>query len=299
MHIEWKKEEVHRRLSLEARSQEFQEAYLLLLDGQPALRSHRSPESLLGMLHEKGCSYAEKDRALHALIAAAQNEPDLRTACLTLLALALWPAIEHSYYKLLPLSSHVADLMAELHWRLIAEVLRFDIAKTSRVAINLQLNVEKAVRRVVDDEASCQEMGRVYAYLQADLNQVLDDPCRERAAKLREWSALIPEAAAQLCLHTTRRDRKPRGLSGPDQEVLAKALDKLVAAGVVSEFDHRLIEEHAIRGVELQEIARQMGLSSEGLRARYFRLKARLQARMKHRSTVTRRPRNGIYSGRR
>lgn len=296
--VEWSKEDVHRRLSSEARSPEFRKAYLLLLERRPALRPYPTPEVLIGMLRAKSASYAEKDGALHALISAIQGEPELRGHGITLISLTLWPGLSHSCFKLFPLASLVPDLFNEVHWRFVEQVIRFDLTRTSRVAVTLQLNTEHDVRQTVDREARYQDRAKAYAFVEADLDVALEDPKRRRLGQLRDLTAEIPEKDVHRCLHRANRAR-PRRLEEPDREVLEDALRSMVARRLLSEEEGRLIAEHRLQGVELQVIARRMGLKSGALRARYFRIGARLRSRLDGLGAgVTRPLEESIYSER-
>jgi hypothetical protein len=174
---EWKKERVYERLSSQARSEEFQTQYQTLRSRQPILQPYTSVEVLIGALRAKGArSFDEKDALLHLLISTVQTEPTLRGFSLTVISLAMWPALEHSYYKLLRLSKFLPDLLAELHWRFMAEVTGYNLAKRSKIAINLQLNVEKRVREDLDDEKLYQDFVGAHSFLDADLDQALGDP---------------------------------------------------------------------------------------------------------------------------
>jgi hypothetical protein len=297
--VEWSKEDVHRRLSSEARSREFKEAYLLLLERRPALRPYPTLEVLIGMLHAKAASYAEKDGALHALISAIQGEQDLRCHGITLISLALWPALSHSCFKLFPLTNLVPDLFNEVHGQFLAQVLRFDLARTSRIAVTLQRNTEHAVRETVDREARYQDRARAYAFVDADLDRVMEDPNRRRLAQIRDWTADIPEKDVRRSLRRAERTRPKRRIEEPDREILDDALRDMVRRGLLSEEEGRLIAEHRLQGVELQVIARRMGLRSGALRARYFRIGARLRSHLDSvQGSVTRPQNEAIYSRR-
>lgn len=297
--VEWSKEDVHRRLSLEARSREFKEAYLLLLDRRPALRPYPTLEVLIGMLRARSASYAEKDGALHALISAIQKDPELRRHGITLISLALWPALSHSTFKLFPLTNLVPDLFNEVHGQFLAQVLRFDLARTSRIAVTLQRNAEHAVRDSVDRESRYQDRARAYAFVEADLDRVMEDPNRRRLGQLREWTADIPEKEVNRCIRRANRALPKRRMEEPDREFLEEALRDMVRRELISDEESRLIAEHRIQGVEIQVIARRMGLKSGALRARYFRIGARLRSHLADdQGSVTRPENEPIYSRR-
>jgi len=276
LEVKWNKEYLLKGLSEEARTPQFSKAYQQLCARHPALAHYTTPALFIGTLHAKSGDYAEKDRVLHAVISAIQNEPALQQCGLILMSLAMWPALEHSYYKLIHLSPCVPDLFAAIHGYFLDEILDFNPAKLSKIAINLQLNVKKRVWQAVTKEAQYQDRARAYVALDADLDQVLDDPRRNRLFQLRELLDQIPEDAVKHCMRGANKV-KPHVLSEPDQTVLDEALHNFVEQGVLSNEEYRLIADHILRGMELQKIARHMGIRSNAVRARFFRIRAKLR----------------------
>ena len=274
-HQEWKKERVYERLSWQARSEEFQCQYQALRSHQPVLQPYPSVEALISALRAKGGrSFDEKDALLHLLISEIQSDPASRGFGLTLISLAMWPALEHSYYKLLRLSKFLPDLLAEIHWRFMAEVVGYNLAKRSKIAINLQLNVEKRVRESLDDEKRYQDFVGAHSFLDADLDQALSDPHRGRSRQIMEWLENIPAKELKRCARVAQADPGPLN---PDEEGMAEAVARLTEAGLLTQDESRLITDHAIRGIELAEIARERGVSSGVMRIRYHRAKAKLR----------------------
>lgn len=272
----WNKQEVHARLAAEIETPEFLTAYQKIRIQFPALLWLVKPESLNARLHAEGCGYEEKDHILHALIAASQCVPELRQCSFTLLSLALWPALEHSYYKLLQASACLPDLWAEIHGDFLDAVMRFNLAKTDRIAINLQMNVEKAVKQSIKREAQSQGMEQAYFFLDTDISSILDDPYRNRSARIKELIAGIPEKSLKRCLRRFKNN-KPPSLGDADREIMTDALLGLEAQGLISADERRLISSHVLDGIALGEIARVMGIRSGALRGRYFRIKTKLQ----------------------
>lgn len=274
-HNEWKKERVYGRLSSQARSEEFQNQYQDLRSRTPVLKPYASVEALIGALRAKGFpSFDEKDALLHLLISTIQSDPELRGFGLTLISIAMWPSLEHSYYRLLRLSKFLPDLLAEIYWRFMAEVTGYNLAKRSKIAVNLQLNVEKRVRESLDEEKRYQEFVDAHSFLDADLDQALADPRRDRSSQIREWQERIPAKELKRCARAAQAAVRPLN---PDEEGMAEAVARLTEAGLLSQDEARLITDHAVRGIELAEIARERGISSGLMRIRYHRAKAKLR----------------------
>lgn len=294
-HKEWKKERVYERLSSQARSEEFQAQYQTLRSRNPVLRPYASAEALIGALRAKGApSYDEKDALLHVLITTIQTEPELRGFGLTLISLSLWPALEHSYYKLLRLSKCFSDLLAEIHWRFMAEVAGYNLARRSKIAINLQLNVEKRVRESLEDEERYQDFIGAHGFFDADFDQAFSDPHRDRSRKIKDWLEDISDKELKRCARVAKAASRPLN---PDEEGMAEAVAKLTETGLLTQDQSRLITDHAVRGIELAEIAREQGVSSGAMRIRYHRAKAKLRSYLDVRQDpVTLQAKTGVFS---
>lgn len=298
-HQEWTKEGVYKRLSAQARSEEFKRQFQSLRLREPVLRPHESAELLIGSMRGKGArNFNGNDAILHALISVIQSEPALRGCGLTLISIAMWPALEHSYYKLLRLSEYIPDLLSEIHWRFMAEVVGYNLAKRSKVAINLQLNLEKRVRESLDEEIRYQDFIGAYSFLEADLDQTLEtieDSSRDRLDRINEWVESIPAKELRRCARVAQAPTRPLN---PDEEGMAEAVARLTEAGLLSQDEARLITDHAVRGIELAEIARERGASSGVMRIRYHRAKAKLRPFLAGGSDrVTLEPESGVFCG--
>lgn len=295
-HKEWNKERVYERLSSQARSEEFKSQFQSLRSCAPVLRPHESAEMLIGSMRGKGArNFNGNDAILHALISVIQSEPTLRGCGLTLISIAMWPALEHSYYKLLRLSEYIPDLLSEIHWRFMAEVVGYNLAKRSKIAINLQLNLEKRVRESLDEEIRYQDFIGAYSFLEADLDQTLEDPSRDRLGPINEWLESIPAKELRRCARVAQAPSRPLN---PDEEGMAEAVARLTEAGLLSQDEARLITDHAVRGIDLAEIARERGVPSGVMRIRYHRAKAKLRPFLAGGSErVTLEPESGVFYG--
>jgi len=275
----WDKDYVLKGLTEEARTPQFDKAYQQLRRKHPPLGHYTTPELFIGMLHGKSGDYDEKDRVLHAVISAIQNEPELQQCGLILLSLAMWPALEHTHYNLIHLSPCVPDLFAAIHGYFLDEILDFKLAKTTKIAINLQLNVKKRVLQAIAKEAQYQAHALAYIAVDEEIDQVLEDPRKNRFFQLKGFLDLIPEKAVKSCLRNASK-AQPRVLSEPDRVIFGEALRNFVEQGILSADDSRLISDHLLHGVELKEIARRRGVKENALRIRYFRIKKRLRPYM-------------------
>lgn len=279
LEVQWDKEYVLKGLAEEARTPQFNKAYQQLRRKHSALGHYTTPEQFIGMLHAKAGDYDEKDRLLHTVISATQKEPELQQCGLILLSLAMWPALEHTHYNLIHLSPCLPDLFAAIHGYFLDEILDFKLAKTTKIAINLQLNVKKRVLKAIAKEARYQAHALAYIAVDTSLDEVLEDPRRNRLFHLKGFLDQIPEDAVKRCLRNASNAPK-RGLSEPDRVIFSDALLGFVEQGILSADESRLISDHLLHGVELKEIARRMGVKENALRIRYFRIKKRLRPYM-------------------
>lgn len=275
---EWK-DRLYKEISRETRIAVFQASYQDLRSRTPALQPYPSPEALVGLLRCKdNPDYAAKDAALHALIVAAQTDPQRRGCELTILLLALWPALEHGYYRLLPhLSKRLPDLFAEIYWSFLTEVQRFNSAKRSKIAINIQMNVERRVRQSVMEETRYRQVKKINSFLEADLNEALEDPNRDRLHQIKDLVDELPPKLLHRSAQRAGRAQKRQGLSQPEQDLLADRIQLAVEQGLLTDEEGALVRDHALRGLELKQIAENLGIRSGTARVRYFRAKSKLQ----------------------
>ncbi len=130
---DWSQDRILKRLRLEVTSREFTEQYQMLMIREPALARFGPPEGLIGALHDpRGASLDEKDELLHALVRTVQTRLELRTCAQTILALGMWPGLEHAYYELLPMSRRVQDLFEEIYWAFLEEVVSRSLVRCAR-----------------------------------------------------------------------------------------------------------------------------------------------------------------------
>jgi len=276
---EWNKEYVLKELAEEARTPQFNKSYQQLRRKHPALGRYTTPEQFIGMLHAREAGYDEKDRVIHAVISATQQEPKLQQCGIILLSLAMWPALEHTYYGLSHLSTCVPDLFAAIHGYFLDEILDFNLVKTTKIAVNLQLDVRKRVLQAVAKEVQHQDNALAYIATDTDLAPGLAEPRKNRWFHIKGFLDPIPEKAVKRCLRNSSNAPK-RVLSEPDRVIFSDALLSFVEQGIISADDSRLISDHLLHGAELKEIARRRGVKENALRIRYFRIKNRLRSHM-------------------
>lgn len=277
MHLnKWeKKENLYGSLSAEARSKEFKNQFRKLQIQSPILQKYGSSKIIIDILRSKvNCNYDEKDAIIHAIITAVQIHPELRRCGLTLLSLAMWPALEHSYYKLIHLSNSLPDLFAEIYWRFVAEIINYNLAKKNKVAANIQFNMEKRVRTAVKEERYYQNFIRAHAFLDADLDEIMEEPHRNRILQIRQWMDTIAPKEMERCIRRAETiSRQPNH----NDESMFYAVNELSKVGGLTIEESRLISDHVVRGIKLSEIARRTGISSIAIRVRYHRAKSKLR----------------------
>ncbi len=233
------REAVRRGVFSEIESEAFREAFGHLRRQAEALHGFASAGKLIEFLHSPSPGESErKNPVLHALICAAQSPEDPGRNARTLLLAAMWPALEHSFFRLLAMLSNTGDPFAEVYWAFLEEVQHWNPAKSSRVAANLQRNTEKRVRRAVREEqehkATCRRLGELGTYRPA--------PRGEEGA-----------------------------LSDDDRQEAAGVLASLVDQDVISLEESLLLVGHALYGRELSQMAAEQKLSREAVWKRYQR----------------------------
>ncbi len=204
-----------------------------------ALDRFRSVEELIAFLRSSDPEVSEeKNPILHALICRAQSLEEAGRDARTLLLAAMWPALEHSFFRLLPMLSNTGDPFAEVYWAFLEEVQHWNLGKRSRIAANLQRNTEKRARRsIIEDQkhkAACRRLG--------------------------EFGATRPAL-----------EGKGDALSDDDKQEAADILASLVDQDVISLEENLLLIGHALYGRELSQMADEQKLSREAVWKRYQR----------------------------
>lgn len=279
----WTKERILKRLRLEVESREFAEQYELLRSREPALAPFGPPEGLIGALRDpRGASLDQKDELLHALVRSAQRDQDLGTCAQTLLAVGMWPALEHTSWEFFYLEDHL-DPFAEVYGAFLDEVSSFNLAKQSKIAVNLRLNTKKRVSRGIAREIRYQAFIEAHTFVSTDPDLLMEEPERYRTFKLKELVKDISSMTPGHCplRHCLRRAAETRQApSSIEATLMEQVADNWLAAGHLSPEDHRLIVAHAVRGLSLAQIGRELGLSEVAARVRYHRLKRKLAERL-------------------
>lgn len=271
----WTKERILKRLRLEVESREFAGQYEMLMSREPALARFGPPEGLIGALHDpRGASLDQKDELLHALVRTLQTRPDVRRCAQTLLALGMWPGLEHANYELLHLSRRVPDLFEEIYWAFLKEVASHDTAKRWKMAVNLRLNTKKRVNQAVADEDYYRDFVQAHAFVATDLDLLLEEPRRNRASQIKERVESISSPELRRCLRRAAESRG--GRDSFEAALMEDAANDWMAAGHLTEEDLRLVVDHAVRGLSLAQIGRELGLSEVAARVRYHRIKRKL-----------------------
>lgn len=279
---EWNKDQILVRLSAELKTPEFRKAYRRLHRQYPAIRQYRRPELCIKDLQDTSISYPLKGNILADLVTATQSDPRLRSCGLVILSLAMWPAMDHLSYDLRKLEVILPDVFAAIHAYFLNEVMKINPNKGPKIAINLKHNVEKRVRREAANEFKYHGNAEAYSYLDANLDHGLYAPHKNRLFQIKGLLGAIPEKAMRHCLWS-RNHPTPTSYSEPDLQILNDALHNLVTEELITRGDSWLISEHVLHGVELKDIALKLGVRSNVIRARFFRLRRRLHKRIKSR----------------
>jgi hypothetical protein len=239
----YSKERIRKQLDHEIASSEFASCYQAIQEAAPQLKRFSRPSDLLRVLWDaEDKDYAAKDACLHALISVFHTRPEVKAACFQLLLLAMWPALEHLYYRLLPINDWAEDFFSEIYWAFLAEIEGWNLRKVDKVAANLVLNTRKRVFA-----AAGVEEGR--------RGDPKDSPPPLRSGRNPRWEPLAPP-------------RRPR---------LASALQGLIARGVIREDDCLFIVRHAVYEIPLRTLAQEQGRSYAAVRKRFFRLIVKLR----------------------
>jgi DNA-directed RNA polymerase specialized sigma24 family protein len=238
------REAIRRAVSREVK--EFGEAFDALREECPALGHFSSAEELLAFLGGRDAgAVAEKNAALHALICRAQAADALGERAKTLLLAAMWPGLDHSYFRVLSQLEGTEDPFAEVYWAFLEEVQGWNPGKRDFVALNLQRNTERRVRNAVRRE-------RKYQAACGHLREV-----GRRLGTHRLWAAA----------GSGWEDRPDEGVKADAEALLAE----LVGRDVISIEESLLIVGHALYGRELRDIAAEQGVRYRALSKRYQR----------------------------
>ena len=128
----------------------FQRSFEAVRRSHAALAGFRDPAALLDVLHGTPGDPERKNRALRALVGAAQGKGPASDCALTLLLLALWPGLDAARGRL---RRQVRGREDELSAMILAgaseRIRRMDLAAVSRIAATTIRNVERDVRRAL------------------------------------------------------------------------------------------------------------------------------------------------------
>lgn len=276
MDTQWKKK-LYENVAKEVRSETSRKSFQTLRKKSSAIAPYPDIETLIGMLRvTKGSSYKEKDDAIHSLIYFYQTQSNLRELCVGLLLMAMWPALDHSFYKLLPLARCVPDLFSELYWAFIKEIEAFNLLKRSKIAINIQMNVEKQIRKSVHLESKYQNFAKAYSILGSDVEQIFEDPIRNRLNQFREVVEAIPEKDWKSFLRQSPLRSISTKINDEERLSMASIINDLVKKGCLSIDEGRILSARGLQNLAFSRISRDFGIRSGAARVKYFRAKQKL-----------------------
>lgn len=116
----------------------------------PELSRFPDGASVLDYLHDKTGDLDEKDCLLGTLVEAFQSGTEGRSVAMTLLWLALWPALDGIYRRLLRhYRNNPDDLVSEISEQFTLVVHRTQLGRVHRLAATLVRNVERDIRQVL------------------------------------------------------------------------------------------------------------------------------------------------------
>lgn len=116
----------------------------------PELSRFPDGAAVLDYLHGKTGDLDEKDRLLGTLVEAFQSGNEGRSVAMTLLWLALWPALDGIYRRLLRhFRNNPDDLVSEISEQFTLVVHRTQLGRVHRLAATLVRNVERDIRQVL------------------------------------------------------------------------------------------------------------------------------------------------------
>lgn len=114
----------------------------------PDLSRFGDPAALLDWLHDRTGDPDRKNRALAALVRAAQAPGDDARTAMTLLLLALWPGLDAAHGRLRRrLQGASQDLAGDLVAQVCEGIARADLSRITRVAATLLRNAERDLLR--------------------------------------------------------------------------------------------------------------------------------------------------------
>lgn len=214
----------------------------------PELRRFHDQAAVLDYLHAKSGDLDDKDRLLAAFVAEVQAGGG-RGIAMTMLWLALWPALDSIYRRLLRHFRQAPDeLVSAISERFTLAVHRADLAGIRRLAATLVRNVERDIR---------QDLRRTWA--ERSLRADLPDP-----------DVLGDVLAGEA--HGPSRLGLPPG-AGVDAEtaMLRELLARMVGA------DADLVVAVVILGEGQDEAAGRLGIGHEAARKRFQRALRRIR----------------------
>jgi RNA polymerase sigma-70 factor (ECF subfamily) len=211
------------------------------------LRRFHDQAAVLDYFHARSGDLDDKDRLLAVLVAEVQAGG--RGIAMTMLWLALWPALDGIYRRLLRhFRERPDELVSAISERFTLAVLRADLTGIRRLAATLVRNVERDIR---------QDLRRVWA--ERSLRADLPDP-----------DALGDVLASES--HGPSRFGLPPG-AGVDAEtaMLRELLARMVGA------DADLVVAVVVLGEGQDEAAGRLGIGHEAARKRFQRALRRIR----------------------
>lgn len=252
------KEEIRYAIFTEVQSREFKQTFQEMQEASRALALFTDTGELVHCMHQRNNGKDEdrdlKNRVLCDLIIAVKYSRKHSSAAQSLFIAALWPGLDRVSKQVESAPMPIQDSFAEVYYATLQEIQSWDMDKRDKIAANILLNVKKRVLKVYD------------ASREADIM-----PFKSPDNTEDDIGAGTFEGGAEELVDEKTVE------SQVEEELCSSALDRLVAANIISYQESLLIVLHVYQGRELVEISEILGVSYKTLCRRYERAIKRLE----------------------
>lgn len=133
---------------------EFKRNFQFIRGSSKTLAPYRDPAALLDTLHHSKATSGHKNALLTALVAASQSEGTAADTALTVMLLALWPALDAVRRRSLSRRlGTVEDITSEVLARATTAIRDLDLQRVTWIAATIQRNIERDMIRTRQREA--------------------------------------------------------------------------------------------------------------------------------------------------
>ncbi|HOC92734.1 MAG TPA: sigma factor-like helix-turn-helix DNA-binding protein [bacterium] len=252
------KEEIRHAIFTEVQSREFNQPFQEMQEASRALALFTDAGELVHCMHQRDNGKDEeqdiKNRVLRDLIIAAKYSRKYSSAAQSLCIAALWPGLDRVSKQVESSPEPIQDSFAEVYNATLQEIQSWDMDKQDKIAANILLNVKKRVLMLYD---AVRETETTPFKSPDNTDDDVDAGAFEGGA-----DEVVDEKTVE---------------SQVEEELCSSALDRLVAANVISPQESLLIVLRVFQGHELDAIAESLGISYKTLCRRYERAIERLE----------------------